>query len=314
MEVQIAVAKTNKYAVTESGDTLEVVERPNGGLSVVLADGQTSGRGAKAVSMLVVRKVIGLLAEGVRDGAAARAASDSLYTDKQGKVSATLNIISVDLHTGTVVLSRNNPAPFFVAHGERVDCISTESSQIGVRRDTRPVISEIPVEAGLVIVIYTDGLVHAGSRTGQPMDVCTSLKAMLEDQEPSPQAIADALLAEAVALDDGRPGGRYQRGGPQGAQTARGCGTPDDGPSADRHDEVSMAGGRSSALTALANGLARDPDPAQGIPTPGADLPDRHPGSGLAVLLSGTPGGRTALQCAGSRLPDADAGIPAAQR
>ena len=77
MEVQIAAAKTNKYAVTESGDTLEVVERPNGGLSVVLADGQTSGRGAKAVSMLVVRKVIGLLAEGVRDGAAARAASDS---------------------------------------------------------------------------------------------------------------------------------------------------------------------------------------------------------------------------------------------
>ena len=81
MEIQIAVAKTNKYAVTESGDTLEVVERPNGGLSVVLADGQTSGRGAKAVSMMVVRKVISLLAEGVRDGAAARAASDLLYTD-----------------------------------------------------------------------------------------------------------------------------------------------------------------------------------------------------------------------------------------
>src|SRR5512137_1446525 len=205
MEVQIAVAKTNKYAVTESGDTLEVVERPNGGLSVVLADGQTSGMGAKAVSMMVVRKVISLLAEGVRDGAAARAASDSLFTEKQGKVSATLNIISVDLHTGTVVLTRNNPAPFYIAHGERVDGIGTESVQIGVRRDTRPVISEIPVEAGLVIVIYTDGLVHAGSRSGRVMDVCTSLKAMLEDQEASPQEIADALLEEAVALDEGRP-------------------------------------------------------------------------------------------------------------
>ena len=32
MEVQLAVAKVNKYAVSESGDTLEVVERPNGGL------------------------------------------------------------------------------------------------------------------------------------------------------------------------------------------------------------------------------------------------------------------------------------------
>jgi serine phosphatase RsbU (regulator of sigma subunit) len=205
MEVQIAVAKTNKYAVSESGDTLEVVERPNGGLSVVLADGQTSGRGAKAVSMLVVRKVIALLAEGVRDGAAARAASDSLYTDKKGKVTSTLNIVSVDLQTGTVVITRNNPAPFFIARGEQVDCIGTDAPSIGTARNTRPVISEVPVEPGLVIVIYTDGLVHAGKRVGRPMDVCTSLKAMIEEQDPSPQAIADALLSEAVNLDEGRP-------------------------------------------------------------------------------------------------------------
>jgi serine phosphatase RsbU (regulator of sigma subunit) len=205
MEIQIAVAKTNKYAVTESGDTLEVVERPNGGLSVVLADGQTSGRGAKAVSMMVVRKVISLLAEGVRDGAAARAASDLLFTDKQGKVTSTLNIVSVDLHTGTVVITRNNPAPYFIARGEEIDCIGSESNSIGTARNTRPVISEIPVEPGLVIVIFTDGLIHAGERVGRPMDVCTSLQAMLEEQDPSPQAIADALLAEAVNLDEGRP-------------------------------------------------------------------------------------------------------------
>jgi serine phosphatase RsbU (regulator of sigma subunit) len=205
MEIQIAVAKTNKYAVSESGDTLEVVERPNGGLSVVLADGQTSGRGAKAISMMVVRKVIGLLAEGVRDGAAARAASDLLFTDKKGKVTSTLNIVSVDLHTGTVVITCNNPAPFFIARGENIDCIGSESNSIGTARNTRPVITEIPLEPGLVIVIYTDGLVHAGARVGRPMDVCTSLKAMLEEQDPSPQSIADALLAEAVNLDENRP-------------------------------------------------------------------------------------------------------------
>jgi len=205
MEVQIAVAKTNKYAVSESGDTLEVVERPNGGLSVVLADGQTSGRGAQAVSMMVVRQVIGLLAEGVRDGAAARAASDLLYTEKQGKVSSTLNILSIDLHTGTVVLTRNNPASYYVARGEQLDCIDTDSSAIGVARNLRPVINEIPLEAGLAIIIYTDGLEHAGKRVGRPMDIGTSIKAMLEDQDPVPQSIADTLLAEAVNLDEGRP-------------------------------------------------------------------------------------------------------------
>lgn len=205
MEVQIAVAKVNKYAVSESGDTLEVIERPNGGLSVVLADGQTSGQGAKAVSMLVVRKVIGLLAEGVRDGAAARAASDSLYTDKKGKVISTLNIVSVDLQTNTIVITRNNPVPMFISRGEQIDCLGSESQPIGVSLSVRPVISEIAVETGLTIVLFTDGLTHAGERRGQPMDVCTSLKAMLEDQDPSPQGIADALLGEAVHLDDGRP-------------------------------------------------------------------------------------------------------------
>jgi len=205
MEVQIAVAKINKYASSESGDTLEVVERPNGGLSVVLADGQTSGRGAKAVSMMVVRKVIGLLAEGVRDGAAARAASDALYTDKSGKVSCTLNIASVDLETNTLVLSRNNPSPMFICHDDHIDCMDTDSSPLGVRRDIRPVITELELQPGLTIVMYTDGLTHSGKRRGQPMDVCNAIQAMLEDQEPTPQELADSLLAHAVNLDDGRP-------------------------------------------------------------------------------------------------------------
>jgi len=206
MEVQIAVAKINKYAVSESGDTLEVVERPNGGLSVVLADGQTSGRGAKAISSLVVRKVITLLAEGVRDGAAARAASDSLFTEKKGKVSCTLNIASIDLLTHTLVLTRNNPAPIFLCRGSEMDCLQNDSTPLGVARDIRPVINEINLEAGLTMVMYTDGLVHAGKRRGQPMDVCTNLQSLLDDQDPPPQEIADVLLDEAIRLDEGRPG------------------------------------------------------------------------------------------------------------
>jgi serine phosphatase RsbU (regulator of sigma subunit) len=205
MEVQIAVAKVNKYAVSESGDTLEVIERPNGGVSVVLADGQSSGRGAKAISQLVVRKVIGLLAEGVRDGAAARAASDALFTDKQGKVISTLNIASLDLSSATIVLTRNNPAPIFVCRGEQIDCIEEESMPLGTSRNVRPLITELPIEPGLVIVIYTDGLIHAGKRRGLPMDVGATISAILEDQDPSPQELADSLLAQAVRLDENRP-------------------------------------------------------------------------------------------------------------
>jgi serine phosphatase RsbU (regulator of sigma subunit) len=205
MEIQIAVAKTNKYAVSESGDTLEVVERPNGGLSIVLSDGQTSGKGAKAVSNMVVRKVISLLAEGVRDGAAARAASDYLYTEKNGKVTATLNIFSIDFVTKTLVITRNNPIPLFLSDQEKVTTLTGSSQAIGTNRNIRPSISEIPIINCLTAVMLTDGLFSAGERFGKKMDILSSLESLLEDEDPSSQYIADTLLNQAIRLDDGRP-------------------------------------------------------------------------------------------------------------
>jgi serine phosphatase RsbU (regulator of sigma subunit) len=188
----------------ESGDTLEVVERPNGGLSVVLSDGQTSGKGAKAVSSLVVRKAISLLAEGVRDGAAARAASDLLYTEKNGKVSATLNIFSIDFLTKTLVITRNNPAPVFLVVNEDVSCLCSQSQALGTNRNVRPSISEIPIQNGLTAVMFSDGLSDAGFRIGRKMDIGTSLEGLLEDEDPGAQFLADALLNQALRLDEGR--------------------------------------------------------------------------------------------------------------
>jgi serine phosphatase RsbU (regulator of sigma subunit) len=204
MEVKLAVAKINKYATSESGDSVEVVERPNGGISVVMADGQSSGKGAKQISSLVVRKVISLLSEGVRDGAAARAASDYLFTERKGKVSATLNIVSIDLQTDTMVITRNNPLPVFIASDDEICAFDDECNPIGVYRDTRPLINEMPLEPGLTVVVFTDGLVHAGSRSGESLDIKAFLQAHIEE-EPNPQEIADALLTDALQLDHGRP-------------------------------------------------------------------------------------------------------------
>ena len=205
METTVGIAKIKKYATTESGDTVEVVERPNGGLSVVMVDGQSSGRGAKWISTLVVRKVITLLAEGVRDGAAARAASDSLFTERAGKVSATLNILSVDYQTKTLVITRNNPAAVLLAHNEEILCIDEPCLPIGLYRGTRPLITEVALEPGLTAVMFTDGLVHAGERYGLSMDVPTCLQALLDEEDPSSQMIADSLLEHSFNLDGGRP-------------------------------------------------------------------------------------------------------------
>lgn len=205
MEAHVAVTKIGKYATSESGDTLEMVERPTGGLSFVLADGQRSGRSAKAISNVVARKALSLLSEGVRDGAAARAASDYLYTYRSGKVLATLNILSLDLHTQTMVISRNNPAPVVLVRSGEIEMIEGEVTAVGIRRGIRPEIEEVPLGEGLTAVVYTDGLTHAGERRGQRMNVRAEIEALLADGEPEPVTWADALMNKALELDEGRP-------------------------------------------------------------------------------------------------------------
>jgi serine phosphatase RsbU (regulator of sigma subunit) len=154
---------------------------------------------------MVVRKVISLLAEGVRDGAAARAASDHLYTERSGKVSATLNILSIDKQTNTLVITRNNPVPLMLAVNEDIKILDEDCLPIGVYRGTRPTITEAPLVVGLTTLMYTDGLVHAGTRYGDGMDIASCFQSLLEEEDPSPQFIADDLLDTAVRLDQGRP-------------------------------------------------------------------------------------------------------------
>ncbi len=206
MEIQVAVAKIGKWATSESGDTLEMIERPRGGISFVLADGQRSGRAAKAISNLVARKAISELAEGVRDGAAARAANDYLYTHKGGKVSATLNILSVDLTSGTLVLSRNSHCPIVVVTPvDGLWLIDEPAQPVGVHSGTRPQITELPLRARTVVVVYTDGLEAAGARSTPVFDVPAAVREILSSGQTSARRVADELLERAMALDEGRP-------------------------------------------------------------------------------------------------------------
>jgi len=215
LELQVGVAKVSKYAVSESGDTLELTERPQGGLSLVLADGQRSGRAAKIISALVARKAIALLAEGVRDGAAARATHDYLRTHRQGQVSAELCIVSLDLVTHTIVISRNSHCPVFILTPEGLRVWDEHSEPIGIHAGVKPVITELPVTPNTWVVAFTDGVLEAGQRFGSAFDIadwvtshlsCTACGNGYGEQEGVTAAsLADAVLARAIELDQKRP-------------------------------------------------------------------------------------------------------------
>jgi serine phosphatase RsbU (regulator of sigma subunit) len=204
LTIDIAIAKTNKYASRESGDTVEIVERPGGGMSVIMADGQGSGRAAKSLSLLVTAKVTALIKDGVRDGAAARAANDFLFAMRHGQVSATLDILSVDLKTGTVVITRNGDTVCLVETDAGAEVIAGGERPLGLHARTRPWTAEYPTAADLRVILVSDGIANAGVRYGWPAFDLAAVVATA-DRGASAGAIADLVLAEALIRDKGKP-------------------------------------------------------------------------------------------------------------
>jgi serine phosphatase RsbU (regulator of sigma subunit) len=203
--IEVGAAKTNKYASRDSGDTVEVVERPGGGLSVVMVDGQGSGQAAKSLSLQLTSRAVAMLKDGVRDGAVARAVHDGLFAFRHGKVSATLETVSVDLRERSIVVSRNAATPYSLRRGGQWESRGGESAPIGLYRFTKPAIEMFPIELGLGVVIATDGIRSAGRRRGrEPVDVLQTCHGL--GANASAQELADAVLKAALELDDGRPG------------------------------------------------------------------------------------------------------------
>ena len=205
MELRIAVAKINNALSAKSGDTVEIIERPNGGLSAVLADGRAAGQSNKGISTMISHRVIGNISEGVRDGSAIRAVSSRIFAEHNGRVQASLTVISADMQSNTILISRNSPVPVFIASEGQVDCLTTECDQIGLRPDSTPAIVELPIKAGLIVVAFSDGIQNAGRQSQQTFEISTTLESFLDEQEPTAQEIADFLLNQAIQMDNGRP-------------------------------------------------------------------------------------------------------------
>jgi serine phosphatase RsbU (regulator of sigma subunit) len=205
LEIHAAVAKVGKYASQESGDTVEQIERPRGGFSFVMADGQGSGRGAKTLSNLVTARAITMLKDGARDGAVARAVHDYLYGYRHGQVSVALNILSIDFSVRRILMSRNSPCPYYVLDPSGLSSGNDESAPIGLYPNTKPIISQHEIVPNLYLIAFTDGILGAGSRYGEALDLPNYLASVRVEEKPEPTQLADAILGRAMELDRGRP-------------------------------------------------------------------------------------------------------------
>ena len=82
------------------------------------------------------------------------------------------------------------------------------SEAVGIRSWTKPVIAELPLERNTYVLVYTDGLAHAGSRSGQKLEPIGLFRELISEVASrdlactSAQALADNILRRAI--DAGR--------------------------------------------------------------------------------------------------------------
>jgi len=209
LTIAAAMRKQPKWGLSISGDSFDLVERPRGGLSLILADGQGTGEAAKRLSGMVVARTANLIAEGARDGAVARAVHDLLYALRGGRVLCTLTVVSVDLYTGTLVVSRNSESPVLLKLGpgpdSPIEVMDEPVEPIGVHDQMKPAIRQWPVTAGMTLVAFTDGLTNAGKRRGRPARLADVVELLRRDEGGEPEVLADHIFDYILDRCAGRP-------------------------------------------------------------------------------------------------------------
>lgn len=211
MRLDCAAAKVARYGLRISGDSVDLVERPGGGLSLILADGQGHGEPAKRVSGPVVARTAALLAEGARDGAAARMAHDILHHARGGRVSCTLVILSADAAARALVVSRSGDSPVYVRRPadeegpERVERLDDAQPPLGVRRWNRPAVSVFALAPGTVLLAMSDGILQADRERPQARLADAVAERLLAAGGGNAAALVDDVLALCLGASDRRP-------------------------------------------------------------------------------------------------------------
>lgn len=204
MELQAAISKVDRYSSAEQGDKVEVIERPRGGISIIMAEGKLGGRRSRSIAMKAVHSILNLISSGLHDGAASRTVLSKIKDEHNGKAKVSLSIISCDLDSQSIVITKNNSIPVITVFEGMVDYLrfddSTDADQSLV-----PSVYQFEIEEGRDFILVSDGVLQAGSQYEQPLDLRVSVESLFEEDEPSVQEVADAILTQAVSQDLGRP-------------------------------------------------------------------------------------------------------------
>ena len=168
---------------------------------MILCDGMGTGRPAAVDGNLAAELTARLLKAGFTAELAARLVNVALALKSDEESGATLDLVSVDLYTGTTQLFKAGAAPGFLVQGGKARAVGEVSLPMGILGGVNGQSRVVHLSAGDYVVLVSDGLLVDG-----PGWVIQQLELSAARAEP-PDQLAKKLVeaARARAVQRGRP-------------------------------------------------------------------------------------------------------------
>jgi stage II sporulation protein E len=162
LAVSVGIAAVKKRGQPVSGDRGTYFKTEDGILYIILSDGMGTGEDAARCSESAIRVLERFLRAGVPPETAMRMLNDlMLLKNETDTVSATVDLMCVDLFSGEAAFYKYGAAPSYVLAGRNIRRVKGETLAAGLSagEGTAPDVVRMRLKPGCTAVIATDGVI-----------------------------------------------------------------------------------------------------------------------------------------------------------
>ena len=197
-DAAFGIASATKAGETACGDTCSVIRIDERTFLCALSDGMGSGEYARRISDCAVSLIESFYRAGMA-GETVLSTVNRLLSFNREESFACIDMATVNLDSGRAdIVKIGSPLAFLLAE-QSIEILEGDSLPLGLLDGVRPTALERTLADGNVLLFISDGITAA---FGSSTDIADFL--VLRRTE-NPQALADDLLAEALARTGGTP-------------------------------------------------------------------------------------------------------------
>lgn len=192
LTLEIATASRAKEEGAVSGDAMTSFEDAQGDPYCLLCDGMGSGKAAAITARIATVFLEKMISAGNPQTVVLKMLSNFLRS-KSEECHSTCDLVEFDTYSCRALFTKCGAAASYLYHGDTLITVDLHSLPIGITRDFSPASESVPIAAGDLLLLTSDGI----DLENKAFSDFLKERALL-----STAALADAILAEYAGSDD----------------------------------------------------------------------------------------------------------------